>query len=966
MTLKRAVTFLLFLGALCASPLAAETPAGTLRVQVLDPSGATVLDAVLLVKSAAGEMFAAQANKEGVYEIQRLAPGKYALSVTAKGFAPWEQTGIEIGAGQTRKLEIPLQIEMQQEQVVVTGQAPNLSVSSTSNVSALVIKGQDLEALSDDPEELAADLQALAGPAAGPSGGQIYIDGFTGGRLPPKSAIREIRINQNPFSAQFDRLGYGRTEIFTKPGAEKLHGQLMFNFNNSALNSRNPFITKQPGYHSERFSGDVGGALSKKASFFLSVERRNITDTSVVSAFVLDPNLNPVPFNEAIPNPRTRTEFSPRIDYQLSPNNTLTVRYELERDDEENNGIGLFSLPSQARNQTQNEQTIQVSDTQILGANVVNETRFRYQRERIEQAARDFSPTLRVLGAFTGGGNSNGTSLAYHKHSELQNYTSIAKGKHLVKVGGRLRMIRESVDSNSDFNGTFTFGSLDAYRITLLGLEQGWTPAEIRAAGGGADQFRITIGNPLTKVTYADVGLYAEDDWRLRPNISLSLGLRYETQNEIRDHADFAPRVSLAWGLGGQGGPPKTVLRAGFGIFYDRFSQELIMRARRLNGLNQQQYVLPLPDFYPEVPELSGNATGRIQPTIYRIDSGLRSPYVIQTAVSIERQLSKTVNASVTYVNTRGQLQLLSRNINAPLPGTYDPADPTSGDRPFGNVGNIYQYEAAGIFRQNQLIANLNVRGGRRLSLFSNYTLNYARGNTAGAGSFPVNQYDLMSSYGRAEFDVRHRAFLGGTVTLPWALRINSFIVASSGMPFDLTLGRDLNGDSVFNDRPAIATELSRPSVVETRWGAFDKLPMPGQVLVAPNYGTGPGLFRMNMRLSKTFGFGKATESESGSMSGGPSPGGRGGRFGGPGGGLGPRGLSGGGGWGGWGDSATNRRYSLTFSVFARNLFNFVNLAPPVGNLSSPFFGQSNAIAGGPWFSSSANRRIDFQVTFSF
>jgi hypothetical protein len=945
--------------------LAAQAPSGTLRVQVLDPSGAAVVDAVVLVKSATGEVFGVQANKEAVYEIKGLAAGRYTVEAMAQGFAPFEKSDVEITAGQVKKLEIPLQLEMQQEEVVVTGQSPNVSVNPTGNVSALVIKGADLDALSDDPEELAADLQALAGPAAGPSGGEIYIDGFTGGRLPPKSSIREIRINQNPFSAQFDRLGYGRTEIFTKPGADKLHGQLSVNFNNSALNSRNPFVIEQPGYHSERFSGDLGGALSKKASFFFSAERRNITDTSIVSAYVLDSNFNPVPFNEAVPNPRTRTELSPRFDYQVSPNNTLTVRYQFDRENEENNGIGLFALPSQAFDQLEDEHTIQVSDTQIFGARTVNETRFRYQRQRADRISQNFDPTLRVLSAFTGGGNNDGTSLYHHNHYELQNYTSITTGTHLVKFGGRLQVIRDVNNSNSDFNGTFTFGSLDAYRITEMGLQEGWTPEAIRAAGGGADQFSIVAGNPRTGVTLADVGLYLEDDWRLRPNLSLSLGMRYETQNEINDHADFAPRVSLAWGLGrSTGAAPRTVLRTGFGLFYDRFGRELVLRARRLNGLNQQQYIFPQPDFYPNIPDLSALAGYQSQPTVYLIDPVLHSPYLMQTAVSIERQLTKTMTGSLTYVNSRGWKQLLTRNINAPLPGTYDPADPTSGVRPLGDIGNIYQYESAGIFRQNQLIANFNVRGGRMLSLFSNYTLNYARGNTSGASSFPVNQYDLMSNYGRAQFDVRHRAFLGGTLSLPYAFSLNSFIIASSGQPFDISLGQDLNGDSIFNDRPAIATDLTRPSVVQTAWGNFDTLPAPGDVILGPNYGTGPSLFRVNMRLSKTFGFGKAMETSSSSSVGGP--GGRRGPPGGPGGGLGPRGLSGSGGWGGWGGASVNRRYSLTLSVFARNVFNFVNLAAPVGNLSSPLFGKSNAIAGGPFFSSAANRRIDFQVAFTF
>ena len=954
----------IFCGMTCALQLAAQSPTGSLRVQVLDPSGAAVVDAVVMAKSATGKISAVEANRNGLYEIAGLEPGTYSVQVTAQGFAPFEQKDVEVSPRKPRQLEISLKLETQQERVRVEGEAPNLGVSSDSNVSAISIKGEELEALSDDPEELAADLEALAGPSAGPSGGQIYIDGFSDGRLPPKSAIREIRVNQNPFSAQYNELGYGRIEIFTKPGADKFHGSAGIFFNHAALNSRNPFVMDQPPYHSSRISADIGGPLSKKASVYFNYQRRYITDTSVINAVVLDSNFDPVSYSDAIPNPRAFNELSPRIDYQLSPSNTLTFRYQGEFSDEENSGIGQFSLPSQAFDQTENEHAFQVGDTQIFGSNVVNETRYRYQHQRNKQAPLDFSATTNVLSSFIDGGNSNGFVSYLHNHHELQNYTSISRGKHLVKLGARLRVINDTNDSNSDFNGTFTFGSLDAYRITEMGLVQGLTPAEIRAMGGGADQFLIALGNPLTQINFTDIGLYLEDDWRVRSNLSLSFGLRYETQNVINDHADFAPRVSIAWGMdGGKTGQPKTVLRAGFGMFYDRFNRNLIMRAERLNGLNLEQYVVPQPDFYPSIPDLDLIAGSVIQPTVYQIDPTLNSPYLMQTAASLERQVSKAITASMTYVKTEGRHQLMTRNINAPFPGTYDPTDPSSGTHPLGDIGNIYEYEAAGIYRQNQLITNVNVRGMRWLTLFGNYTLNYAEGNTAGAATFPLNQYDLSSSYGRSQFDVRHRAFVGGTFNLPRSIRLNPFIIASSGTPFNFTLGQDLNGDSIFNDRPGLATDLSSPTVVQTPWGAFDTAPIPGQSIVQPNYGPGPSLFMLNVRFSKVFGFGKSTESASGGTSGGPGGRRRGGP---PGGGLSGRGLSGGGGPGMWGDSSTNKRFNLTLSVFARNLLNVVNLSPPIGNMNSPLFGESNSLAGGPFFSQAANRRIMFQATLSF
>ena len=298
------------------------------------------------------------------------------------------------------------------------------------------------------------------------------------------------------------------------------------------------------------------------------------------------------------------------------------------------------------------------------------------------------------------------------------------------------------------------------------------------------------------------------------------------------------------------------MLRAGFGLFYDRFSEGLTLEAIRLNGIRQQRYIVPFPSFYSNVPPPESLATHLAPSAIREVDRGLRAPYMAQTAVKLERQLSKNVSLSLTYINTRGVHMLRSRNINAPLPGTYNPKQPDSGLRPYGGTQNIYLYESSGIFKQNQFITRINANVSSKLILFGFYVLNEARSNTDGAGSFPANSYNLATEYGRAGFDVRHRAFLGGSIMGPLGLRFSPFMVVTSGHPYTLTLGRDLNGDSLYSDRPAFATDLTRPGVVVTPYGAFDTRPAPGETIIPRNYGNGPGLFFLNLRLSRTFGFG--------------------------------------------------------------------------------------------------------------
>jgi len=421
------------------------------------------------------------------------------------------------------------------------------------------------------------------------------------------------------------------------------------------------------------------------------------------------------------------------------------------------------------------------------------------------------------------------------------------------------------------------------------------------------------------------------------------------------------------------------VLRAGFGMFYDRFPYNLVLQAERLNGITQLQTIVPEPVGFPNYPT-GGNLGAAPARTIYQISSSLRAPYTMQSAVSVERQVAKAATISVTYLNSLGDHQLFLRNANAPLPGTYFPGDPTSGIRPFGDqAGNIYEYDSEGVFRQNQLIANFRVNAGTQVSLFGFYTLGYANSNAGGGVSSPsflTYQYDPMADYGRAAFDVRNRFLVGGTISLPKGFRLNPFVIVNSGSPFSITVGRVLNGDSIFNDRPSVVSNATcsiatfSGNVACTPYGTFNTLAQGGPI-VPINSETGPMQFTFNLRLSKTFGFGPESK---GAGSGQGARGGPGGGFGGgrgpggPGGpgGLGGRGLTGPGGGPMLGGATTNRRYSLTFSVNARNMFNRVNLAPPVGNLDSPVFGQSIAIAGGPFSSGSANRRIDLQALFSF
>lgn len=920
-------------------PPASGDATGTVRGQVTDPSGAVVANAIVavIISGGTGQARSTTTSKTGGYEIGNLPPGKYTVTANAQGFSVFVQSDVDVPAGQTAQFNIALDINVKQEKVNVEGETPQLDTNPANNASAIVLSGKDLEALPDDPDELLSDLQALAGPSAGPDGGQLYIDGFTAGQLPPKSSIREIRINQNPFSAEYDKLGYGRIEIFTKPGTDKYHGQFQVVGNDSSFNSRNPFLGEaaQEPYDSVIYNGNVGGPINKKASFFLDVQRRNIDEIAVVNAPAIG-------LTESVANPRTRTNIGPRIDYQVSKNNTLSARYQYYRDTWQNDGVGGFILPEAGYDSTETEHTVQITDSQVFGAKVINETRFQYLRDNNGQTPNSTTVGIDVLGAFTGGGSSEGTQVDHQDHYELQNYTSIAQGKHFIKFGGRLRDVHEVNTSSAGFNGTYTFSTLAEYNALTP------TQLSINASPSG------TV--PTVSLSVVDAGLYVQDDWKIRSNLTLSGGLRFETQNAIHDHADWAPRLGFAWGVGGGGkGAPKAVLRGGFGIFYNRFTDSLLLNADRQNGIIQQQYVEDSPTYVLPPPVPTGSSATQ---AIYQISPTLHAPYIMQSAFSFEKQLTKIANVTLTYLNSRGVHQFLSLVTNAPLPGT--PGFPyTETPNPY-----IYQYASAGVFRQNQLIANFNVRAGSKLSLFGYYSLNYANSDASSAGNFPSNSHDLAADYGRASFGIRDRLFFGGTVGLPREFRLSPFMIFNSGTPYNVTVGQDLSDDLQFNDRPAFAVNPpgTCTSPLLKCYYTFSTNQPYTQIPI--NYLTGPSQFTLNLRLAKSFGFGPEVgaknASQQGGPGGGPPPGG--GPRGGGGVGFGGRGP--GGGFGG--GPATNRRYSLTFSVNARNILNKVNAAPPVGVLSSPNFGQSIALAGGAFSSAAANRKIELQAQFSF
>ena len=998
---------------------ASPASTGVLRGHILDPTGALIPGAQITVTTTKGvTVGTVTANAAGTYAVRGLPAGSYIVQVTFTGFAPFVSAPIDLASGQAKSVDVKMAVENTQQQVIVTDESgPTVSTDADANASAIVLKDHDLDALSDDPDELQNELQALAGPSAGPNGGQIYIDGFTGGQLPPKSAIREIRINQNPFSAEFDHIGYGRIEILTKPGTDTLHGRGFLQGNDSSFNTGNPF-TSVPPYHSVQYNGTISGSMNKKSSFFLSVEGRNSQDANVYTAYY--PLLNTTTNQYTVPTsptvsgglftPQTRIEISPRLDLQLGQKNTLTLRYQYERNNSSGNLGSNISLPSLATSSTSTEDSLQLMDSQIINERIVNETRFQYRRAVSNSTPSSSAPAYGVGGYFNAGGGASSSD--HSDHLELQNITTMSAGAHAIKFGTWLRDNRDANTSNGGFNGTFSFSSLANYVTMLNGLPAGSTtiPSPVIAAGGQPNKLSYTTGRESFLGNVFDAAVFFQDDWKFNKFLTLSGGLRWEGQNHVVDHSDWGPRFAFAYALDGHktGTVAKTVVRGGYGFFYDRFQIGSLMSLERNNGGPNTQVVTVInnPTCYTttnlntaiqQSGFLASCGTGSaVAAQIQEVSPTYRSPYMQQFGTSLERQLTKVSTLTLTYVHSFGVHQMDTRDANPykALPGTTI-YNSTTGPRLNPNLGIVDEMYPEAVFKENQLIANLNARFTPNFSVTGYYNLSFANGDTGTAS----NSYNLSQDYGRASFVRRNMVFLMGNYTGPWAITFNPFLIAQAGRHFNITTEYDLTGDNFFNDRPSYAASASdcaatpgpNPSqYVLTSFGCLDTVSQSGETTLPSELGNGPAAVAVNLRVSRSFGIGPKVESPSGAnRPGGGGPGGfGGGGFGGPGGGGGRGGGGGfGGGFGGGGGrggmSNTGHKYSLTFSAQALNLFNDIDYGTPSGSVAPTFvpttgslgttgpgkrFGESTSLAGGIFASpsGSAARRIFFMAAFTF
>ncbi len=1003
---------------------------GTIKGTVKDPSSGVVPNAAVHVTGGAGQVRDDKTDSSGQFT-ESLPAGQYTVRITAPGFATVTQQ-VNVTSGQASPLDVALDIATTAAQVDVTSaSAGAISVDPSQNAGAIVLTEADLDALPDDPDDLEAQLTAMAGPAAGPNGPQIFIDGFSGGQMPPKSSIREIRINSNPFASEFDSPGFGRIQIFTKPGTDAYHASGFFILGDHNFDTRDPFVNgAMPNYNNKQLEGSFSGPLGKKLSWFLTATNRNFNTAQLINGETVDPvSFAPTTYNATFATPSKNWMINPRIDYAINANNTLVLRYQHSSGSNES-GVGGFNLPTQEVFGNTKNNTVQATETMVIGTKSINEILFQFNDQRSNQnAAFTAGPTISVASAFTNGGNSQAN---YNRNRlyELQEMNTITQGKHTMKFGLRFRENQTDTRTTTNYNGSYGFStpngatatacfngtfdprlaaltnptSIQDYEYTELALQYGYTMGQILGAGCGPTSFSLNAGPATFSANQFDVGIFAQDDWRVLPNITLSAGLRYEAQTNISDGTDIAPRLAVSWAPGGKAGKTsKTVLRGGAGIFYNRFPLADTLNALRYNGNGQQNYSInpstvdatrlavlsffsPSPGAAPVIPSASVlSQVAASTQNLYYVDSNLKASAMYQYAASVERALPGRTTLTLNLTDSRGLHDLRQRQINAYLPGTFNPDTPKiPGVLPYPGQGNLYLYESSGLYKELQVITSVNTRVNSHISLNGYWAWTDYHTNVNG---FPVNEYDTTFDWGRAAVPA-NRFNLLGTVGLPYGWTASPSFSASTATPLNITSGLDYNGDGINNDRPAFAPAGATcgGNIKCTPFGNFNTAPGANFIPIPVNYASGHSRWDTDVRFSRTWGWGEkrnvAAATGGGGLGGAPGGGaagggrggaaGGGGRGGGGGFGGGAGGRGGGGRGGGLGTvgGGGGHRYNVGLTVAVTDIFNHVNLANPVGSLNSPFFGQSlNAVSTGQGLGAggvTGTRRVQFTLRFTY
>lgn len=780
------VCFVLLLNALTAVTAASagqtRTPDATFRATVSDQTGAVIVGATVILQPLEGDRLPSEkvTNERGEAIFTGLAPGRYSVQAQFPGFEPRVLQDVRLRTGGETRRDLRLELAKLSADVEVGRDGRDRALDPRGDAFSNALTREQIESLPDDPDEMEAVLKEMAGPGA-----VLRVDGFRGGKLPPKSQIRSIRFRRDLFAAENHGGGMVFVDIITQPGLGPLRGSMDFTFRDESLNARNALSPRRGPEQQHNGGFSLSGTLWKnRTSFSLSTNGSNAYDSKPIRAALPEGTLF-----ETVERPNDRVSVSARIEHAFTKAHALRASYQRNDTDNANLGIGDVDLPERGYSRFINEDLFRVAVNGPLGRNMFGESRLQLRHQASKSASLTLAPAVLVLDAF----NSGGAQVAGGRTSfdiEFATDVDYAKGRHAARAGLLLEAGRYRSDETQNAGGTFTFASLDAF------------------AAGRPTTFTQRSGNPLVEFTHAQAGWYAQDDIRVSRTLALSIGVRQELQSHVDDLWNLAPRFGVTWSPFKDG---KTTFRAGAGIFYDWYEPLVYEQTLRVDGTRQIETVVRNPG-YPD-PFSGGSVTVLPSGRIIQSDN-FRQPTTTRVNAAVERMFGRFGRLNVGYFYSRGRDQLRGRNVNAPL---------TDGERPDPSAGNITQIESTARSEGQMLHAGLNLNlPWHRTMLFLNYTFGRLMNDSDGPLSLPADNTNLAAEWGPAPADVRHR--ISGMLNLDlWkGFKIASHFSANTGLPYNVITGFDDNGDSVSNDRPAGATRNSARG--DGRWDVGTRL----------------------------------------------------------------------------------------------------------------------------------------------
>jgi hypothetical protein len=873
--------FILVVALLAASPLSAQQNTANLtqlRLIVVDQTGAGIPGATVIITPPSGEAITFESDPRGVATSPSLptATAPVTVHVEFPGFEPFEAP-LTLRRGAMNET-VTLRIEGFKEEVAVTTEtAPEASRSA----STTTLSQEEIDALPDDPEELAEALSALAGPG----GATFFMNGFSGGRLPNRDEIRSIRFRQNNYAADNHDAGRAQIEIITRPNTN-WGGNLNTNFGGDTFNARQPQQpVETPSQERTVQFGVRGPVFAGKTSFNFNVNGNRRYNSNPIIA--LDELGNRI--TDSARSTNDQTGFTLGLEHSLTTNQSLLINFQRSENEGLNQGVGGFNLPERASTRLNDSNQLRFRLQGVIGGSKLNEIRLQVNRSGNEAFSFSGAPTIVVQDAFTRGGAGVNSNSATHRFELADNFDFNIGTRHQMRAGFLLEGARYTSFDERNKAGTWTYRTLEDFNA---GIPQ---------------QFSQRLGTIDTEFTQYQAGFYWSDEFRLHRDFTLGMGVRNEVQSRIDDRLNPMPRLGFTWAPFGS---QRSAIRGGYGLFYDWYESGLYDQTLRVNGINVRDIRVTCSELNAYCAAFDANDP--LSPGVLAAVSGrtqahpeLEMPRVHQASIGYDRQLTPNMTLQTSYQLLRGQNQMRSRNINAPGPDP-DGDGPLRGMRPNPQFGDITQFESTGRSQSDRLNLGVQFRiPSRQMFMRVNYTLGQEKNHADGATSLPSDSLNPDVDWGPARQDIRHRLQIQGQPPTFFGIRSSFNFNRNSGVPYNWTTGFDDNDDGVFNDRPSG---------------------------IGRNALRGEPTWNLNLNVSRRFALGRlrAPGTPANAVGGALFQRGGGGGFGGPGGGN--RGGN------------NNSRYNVEIFANASNVLNRVTRTGYTGNESSRFFRQATSV----------------------